>query len=209
MSYANEPIPDKINMESIELPDNWQELSDYDLGGLLLGLFFGLQAHDLGIPANQISDEFAERVRQYVLTIESKTAKDAAVEKALHKAVQGDFVTAGHLLREFMETSALNIAAIDEAVTGKRRQRKNAKKPRANRLRKLIREIVAKKPEMTANELLLALKKEVGKGIIEEIDDDEIAFIDENGKGGHIAPITGLRGRLNRAKDFFKNNSSR
>lgn len=89
-----------------------REYSDYDLGGLLLGYFIAAQADDLGIPPDQIPEEFAERVRQHVLTLETQAARNAAVEKALHKAASGDFETAGRILREYMLTSAVALKFI-------------------------------------------------------------------------------------------------
>jgi hypothetical protein len=93
-------------------PPDALKMADDELGGLLLGYFIAVQADDAGIPIDQIPDEFAERVRQHVLTAESRTARNAAVEKALHKAAQGDFEFAGRLLREHMNTRAVALKLI-------------------------------------------------------------------------------------------------
>lgn len=87
-------------------------MSDYDLGGYLLGYFIATQADDLGIAIDHISEEFSERVRQHVLTLESETAKDAAVEKALHKAASGNFEKAGKLFREYLIAGAVAVKFI-------------------------------------------------------------------------------------------------
>lgn len=112
-------------------PSDALELSDYDLGGLVLGWFIAVQADDLGLPVDRIPDEFAERVRQYVLTIETATAKNAAVEKALHKAASGDFEAAGKFLREHMRNGAIALKfipiGVNKSAQAKRFGREGAK----------------------------------------------------------------------------------
>lgn len=185
------------------LPANMLEMSDYELGGLLLGWFIAVQADDLGIPferIDQIPESFAERVRQFVLTIETDTAKNAAVEKALHKAASGDFESAGKFLREHMTNGAMHLVALDEAVTGKRRQRANAKKSRSDELQILIETIMATLPSIKPVGLLDELRKQEGGGIIEEITDDDIFFINKDGHGGESAKVSGLKDRMSRAR---------
>lgn len=91
-----------MNKISVVLADCTKNGSDYDLGGLLLGLFITAQAEDLGIPIDQISEEFGERVRVYVSTLETEDARITSVEKALHKAASGDFESAGRLIRQHL-----------------------------------------------------------------------------------------------------------
>lgn len=79
-----------------------KDLTCYGLGLFVLGLFVIDQASVQGIPDDQITEEFAEQVRQHVLTLEASSAKDVALEKALHKAANGDFIAAGKLLRELL-----------------------------------------------------------------------------------------------------------
>ena len=98
-------------------PADALDLPDYNLGALLLGYFIMVQAHDLGFPIDQIPDEFAERVRQYVLTIETETASNAAVEKALHKAASGDVEAAGKFLREHMNDGAVAMKFIPIGIS--------------------------------------------------------------------------------------------
>lgn len=91
--------------------------SDYELGIQLLALFIAAQANDCGLSMDSISEEFAERVRQYVLTAETDTAKNVAVEKALHKAASGDPVSAGKILREHMRDGAVAFKYIPIGIT--------------------------------------------------------------------------------------------
>lgn len=111
-------------------PPDALKMPDDELGGLLLGYFIAVQADDAGIPIDQIPQEFAERVRQHVLTAESRTARNAAVALALHKAASGDFATAGKLLREHMGSGAADIVigmvALKFAPAGIRKLRQAA-----------------------------------------------------------------------------------
>ncbi|MBW8458639.1 MAG: hypothetical protein K0M58_09385 [Thiobacillus sp.] len=93
-------------------PADALDLPDYDLGGLLLGWFIMAQAEDAGITVYPIPEAFAERVRLYVLTIETETAKNAAIEKALHKAASGNFEAAGKFLREHINNGAVALKFI-------------------------------------------------------------------------------------------------
>jgi len=93
-------------MDLPEFPTDALDLPNDELGALLLGYFIAAQAYDLGIPPDQIPEEFAEQVRQRVLTLETALAGNAALEKALHKAAGGDFETAGRLFREHMLSGA-------------------------------------------------------------------------------------------------------
>lgn len=180
-------------------PEDALELPDSDLGALLLGWFIAAQADDLGIPADQIPEDFGDQVRQHVLTLEAENAKNAALEKALHKAANGNFEGAGRFLRELMQDGALSMAALDECATGKRRQSANAKKSRADALQLLIIDILEKAPSIKPADLLKELRKLEGQGVIDEITDDDIFFI-EKGHGGKSALISGLKDRMSRAR---------
>ncbi|BAN35023.1 hypothetical protein SCD_n01194 [Sulfuricella denitrificans skB26] len=108
-------------MKMPPLPDNVLDMPDYELGGLLLGWFIAVQADDLGIPfeqINQIPEHFAEQVRKRVLTIETDTVENFAVEKALHKAASGDFETAGRFIREHMISGGVSIVSMKFAPIG-------------------------------------------------------------------------------------------
>jgi hypothetical protein len=98
-------------MDLLPFPADALEHSDYELGGLLLAWWVMAESHNAGLPTDNIPEEFAERVRQRVLTLETQTAKDAPVEKALHKAAGGDFNAAGKILREHLKRGADQIIA--------------------------------------------------------------------------------------------------
>lgn len=137
-----------------------REQSDHELGALLLGYFIAAQADDLGIPLNQIPEEFAERVRQHVLTLETATAKNAAVEKALHKAASGDFDTAGKLLREYFDTEAVVLKFVPIGVKFTQGRKKNTGSP----IRKAVAKLLAKNPTLKNPELWDAISSKSPRG---------------------------------------------
>mgnify|MGYP001443759696 FL=1 len=83
------------------------------------------------------------------------------------------------------------------------RGRKIGRKPRIDKLQERILEIVKIKPEITEKNLLLELENEKNLGVIEDVDDEAITFIDKKGKS-KTAPITGLKDRLSGAKKRLK-----
>jgi hypothetical protein len=186
-------------MDLPDFPADALDSPNHELGGLLLGYFIAAQAVDLGIPPDQIPEDFAEQVRQRILTLETATASNAALEKALHKAAAGDFEFAGKLTRELLSNGAAFMAALDEVTTGRRRQTKNARKSRPDALSALIVDIVEQKPDVTESELLAELRKHDRGSVIDDITEDRI-FYSKNGYGGHSAPISGLKDRLSRLR---------
>lgn len=83
-----------------------------ELGGLLFGYYIAAQASECGIPANAIPEDFAERVRQKALALDEASARNAALEKALRKAAEGDFAAAGNLFRDHMLRGAGDLKLI-------------------------------------------------------------------------------------------------
>ena len=139
-------LPHKGEREGADMalppfPADALERSDSELGRLLLGWFIGAQADALGIPVNRIPHKFGELVVQYVLTIETATANNAAVEKALHKAASGDFEAAGKFLRDHMSACAVALKFIpigikksaQAAKFGREGAKGNQQKGNANR----------------------------------------------------------------------------
>ena len=77
--------------------------------------------------------------------------------------------------------------------------RMGGKAGKADRLNELIREIVQRRPTVTAPELLELLHGRKGAGTIEDIDEEAIWFTTRDG-GSKRATISGLKDRLSRAK---------
>lgn len=196
----------------MEMPDVFPirkalELSDHDLGRFLLAWNIGEQAEERGIPVNQIPQEIAGAIVHQTLAMKASTARQAALMEVLRKAADGDFEGAGRFIREHLTDRIVQAAALDEAVTGKRRQRENAKKPRPDALQLLIESILSEHPGVTAAGLLVEMRKPEHGDVIDSIDDVDgvIEWRDENNPAG-TAPISGLKDRLSRAR---KKTSSR
>lgn len=84
-----------------------------------------------------------------------------------------------------------------------------AKAPRErDSLAALIYEEVKKKPDISEKELLQKLMKLRGLGVITDIDDKNIWFIDRNKPEEASVSVSLLRSRLSRAKNKIKKNNS-
>ncbi|MCX7165697.1 MAG: hypothetical protein NTV11_05425 [Rhodocyclales bacterium] len=114
--------------EIIEIRD-LLALSDYDLGGRAMAWHIGEQAEKRGIPVNQITQDFAEVIVIRTLAMRANTAKQTALVEALRRAAEHDFEGAGRFMREYLTDQIIQVAALDEAVTGKRRQSDLGKRP--------------------------------------------------------------------------------
>ena len=177
------------------------KLSDSDLGRFVMAWHIGEQAEELGIPVNQIPHDVATAIVHQTLTMKVTTAKQAALVEVLRRAAEHDFEGAGKIMREFLTDGIIHVAALDEAVTGKRRQRENAKKSRADGLQILIEKIVSARPDVKPSNLVNELRTHIGGNVVESIDEAEgtIEWRDENNPAG-TAPISGLKDRLSRAR---------
>ena len=123
-------------MKMPPFPHSLEKFSDYDLGGFLLGYYIAAQAVELGIDPDNLPEGFSELVIEKILNEDNRNPKIISLEKALRKAALGDFKAAGEIFREDFKTSAVTKAALDEAVTGKRRQKRIAQKDRTSNLNK-------------------------------------------------------------------------
>jgi hypothetical protein len=90
-------------------PRQLVETPDDELGKTLLTCFLVEQAAAVGIDADRITPEFAERVRRHILTLETDQPQNAALEKALHKAASGEFVLAGGMLKKILLGGAITL----------------------------------------------------------------------------------------------------
>lgn len=97
-----------LNIEALPplSSDLLEALQDEALGVWLWMTFIQTQARDLGIPATEITEEFCDRFIEHVKNLDSSTAKNAAVEKALHLAASGNFENSGKILREHVTNGA-------------------------------------------------------------------------------------------------------
>jgi len=75
--------------------------------------------------------------------------------------------------------------------------------PSGDALQRLIEEIVMRHPTISASALLARLRDRQHQGVIEDIDDGRICFVDASG-AGRSASISGLKDRLTRARKSVK-----
>lgn len=100
------------------------------IGKYLIAARLGAEAESRGIQPNQIPKELAAQWLEKMAIQESDDVENIALEKALRLATTGYYERAGAILRAWILRGAVNMAAIDEAVSGCRKQRSIAKKPR-------------------------------------------------------------------------------
>ncbi len=94
--------------------------------------------------------------------------------------------------------SLLKRVIIDRALAASQAQRRRASTPRHQHpVQELIERIVTSRPNASAKELEKALRSEVGKGVILDMDDIEIHPLNEKFKA---IKVSGLRDRLTDAR---------
>ena len=184
------------------------ELPDDELGKLFLGFVIAAEANARGVPFDLVTEAHAVQIVELMKRAEATEARYSSVEKAVHKAIDHDFATAGRLIREHMLNDGLNIIALNEAMTRKLWRREISSSDRGDTLTKLIRQLVEdSNGDISESELRIRLEAD-SSGVIDEITDDEIWYVSAGGTGRHTR-LSNLRGRLSRAKTRYKQKSSR
>lgn len=164
--------------------------SEDDIGRALLDYVLKRERLRHGVADN--SPAAAQRDMQ---TLQEMTTWDSdnpgllVAEKALRRLASEQLPEAVNLLK----------AAIDARVqaTSEAQSRRAQAPRRKNPVDDLIEEIVAGKPGISENELYRALRAQIGRGVIADIDDDVIIPADENSKS---IKIGGLGTRLSRIR---------
>lgn len=152
-----------MNIEMFPL--EWLELPDDELGSHLLVLYAGYHAEKKNIPTylfTDFVDDFVEAIRSQTLKMDTDNVEQVALEKAIKLIAGGEPARGGKLFREHMKKRATFIAALDEAVTGRRRQTANAKKPRTHAstpFQQLIFDLVTQDQSMSEHGLNIALRR--------------------------------------------------
>ena len=152
-----------MNIEMFPL--EWLELPDDELGSHLLVLYAGYHAEKKNIPTylfTDFVDDFVEAIRSQTLKMDTDNVEQVALEKAIKLIAEGQPARGGKLFREHMKKGATFIAALDEAVTGTRRQTANAKKPRTHAstpFQQLIFDLVTQDQSMSEHGLNIALRR--------------------------------------------------
>ncbi len=178
--------------------------SNVELGQDLLSWWIAFNAEKKGIDPYDVPIKIQDEIILNMRSMDGDSATNAALEKAIKRAAQGEYEKAGELVRELVVEGVISIITLDECITGKRRQRSNALKPRKDELQKLIIEIATENPDITPTALLIELKKykDVRK-VIADITEDEIHFTGKDENSSKSATISGLKDRLTRAKKYI------
>jgi len=134
----------------------------------------------------------AAAVDQETLRLMAEWDSDApdlsTVEKVLRRFATGRGLEAVDLLKR---------AVIARADALSNEQRRKAKVPRSQHpLDLLIEREVLRNRDISEKELVRALERQIGRGVIDEMDGDQIYFPD----GSKPRKISGLKDRLSRAK---------
>jgi hypothetical protein len=152
-----------MNIEMFPL--EWLELPDDELGSHLLVLYAGYHAEKKNIPIHLFTDfvdAFVEAIRSQSLKMDTDNVEQVALEKAIKLIAAGEPARGGKLFREHMKKRATFIAALDEAVTGTRRQTSNAQKSRTHAstpFQQLIFDLVTQDQSMSEHGLNIALRR--------------------------------------------------
>jgi hypothetical protein len=136
------------------------KLSDYDLGAYLLWFFAAVRAENLGLPVDRMTEAFIGRIRQQMPTQETSNVKDAALEKALHKAASGDFEAAGKFLREHMIGGAVTMKFVPIGIKFTEGRKSNTGGP----IRKAIARLLKRNHDLKNPEIWAFLKSKPPKG---------------------------------------------
>ena len=116
-------------MPDFPTEDDLDQIDD-ELGQDLLAWWIALSAQNKGLDPYNVPVEIQDQIVSTSRAMDGDTVKDAALEKAIKRAAQGEYTKAGAMLRVLVADTADNFAALDEAVTGRRRQKHIASKPR-------------------------------------------------------------------------------
>jgi len=161
------------NTQLPPFPADALELSDYELGGLLLAWAIGSKAEQLGLPVDEVPEKFAGLIREHIPASEATTAKNAAVEKALHKAAGGDFETAGKLIREHLIHGSIEMMFLpigikrweqvkDFGQRGAEEAKQTGARNRADVLKSAIKILEARTKRISTRQLSEQIEKDIG-----------------------------------------------
>ena len=91
-------------------PIEYLDHPDDELGAMLFGWYVDYFAESRGLFPD-IPDEFVEAVISQLKNTNARP-ENAAVEKAFHKAAEGEYEVAGQTIRYYLENNAHHLAAI-------------------------------------------------------------------------------------------------
>lgn len=188
-------VPNSFEQQVEELNDEFLRgevpgESEDDVGSALLDHVLKRERLRHGVDDNSpAAVQLDVQTLQIMATWDSDNPGLLVAEKALRRLASKQRAEAVKLLK-----AAINarIQAISDA------QSRKAQEPRRkNPVDDLIEEIVTRKPGISEKELFRALRAQIGRGVITDIDDDVIVPADEDSKS---IKVGGLGTRLSRIR---------
>ena len=163
-------------------------MNDKDLGLYVFGVYVANVAAETNSTFESVSQKFIDDPN----CLETESIDSVAFANTLRFTAQGKPERAGKLFRQNLEQGALFLAALDEANSGRRRQKKNQKDQRLNRVSRLMLPIVSANPSISINDLLQEL---TDCDEIDEVSEGTIWFVDGGSFNVNLLPS-----RLSRMK---------
>ena len=186
-------------------------LGDEDLARQFWAWWVCFQAERVGISRDGITPEIAEGIRAATVGLDTDNEALAGLEKALRLIASGASRTrAGSLVRQRFGRLAVQMAAADEAATGRRRQRANARRQRPDAMQAFVLEVLTSEPAMHTKTLLQKLRSieglepaVTGGFKVESVTD---VIVEWSAKGTPAAETTvaALPSRISRARKILR-----
>ena len=190
------PIVPPYDPKLLALPDD-------EMVGCVWTWWIAAQMTAKGIPLDDYSPQMEQVIIRETLRSDTDQESVSGLERAMQAIALRDVERGAKMFRDFMRRGSTMHAALDEAVTGRRKQRAIARKPREDTLNRIIREIVEKDPRMTEPQLFERLRCLEKQGPIGDITNEDI-WVQDEGEAGKSVPISGLGDRLRRIKKKLK-----
>jgi hypothetical protein len=145
----------------------------------------------------EISEEKQTRLTQFVKDKMSQMVSDdpelAHAVNGLNRIGKSRYGDASKYVEKLLKVKQDDFSAL---------QAERASKPRQDSLNDLIKSYLRFKPDMTERDVLNRLEADIGKGVVDNIDDDDIYYFPlvKQEEIAVSAKISGLKNRLNRLK---------
>ena len=123
------------------------------------------------------SQSLLRKLPLVALDVDQDDPEGVLLQKAAKFCARGELARAGKLIRGFIEEREDRIKDKTEVEAGRTRQREKARKLRPTPYRKLISEIVSRRPDISEPEFMDYLTYQIGNGVIESIDNEKIVWV--------------------------------
>jgi hypothetical protein len=185
----------KFESENRDIDDGSRDKAFEDLCVELLKLQYGLEN-----PTEEDVKKITAFAKLKMSNMECEDPRLAHAVNGLRRIGQSRYGDASKYVEELEKANKETFSKI---------QSKHASNPKKDTLNELIKSYLRFTPEMTANELLLRLKGDIGNGVVDEIDDEDIYYFPTTGKDNQMpisTKVSGLKNRLSRIKKISNKN---